>query len=110
MQSDIGKPELIAGCKAPGLLYCFLTKPLWSVIEAKDVNILEMNRKYSQLVEFCSSVLNRMDDFMLGRYLPFGDETCVHKDSVYRCLITQHDFDGMVETYLRVIFPALSLL
>ena len=37
---DIQVPELLASCKALGLVGRLVTQPLWSVIEKKDVNVL----------------------------------------------------------------------
>lgn len=44
-------PEFVAGVKALGLISRHLTGPLWSLLENKDLHILDMNEKYLQLVK-----------------------------------------------------------
>ena len=107
---DIQVPELLASCKALGLVERLVTQPLWSVIEKKDVNVLDMNSKYKQLLDFCSTVNDNMDNFMKGHYLPFGDDTHITQDPIYDSLMETHEFDAATELYLRVIFPVLAVL
>ena len=107
---DLQKAELQAGCKALGLIGYLVTKPLWSLLEDKQVHILDMNRKYTELVEFFTEATQRTEDFMLGKLKPFGDETHIQMDDIYACLLSESPHDGTTEAYLKVIFPALAVL
>ena len=42
--------ELVAGCRALGIINKIITGPLWRVLESPDVNILEMNTYFNTLV------------------------------------------------------------
>lgn len=69
---DIQIPEFVAGVKALGLISRHLTGPLWSLLENKDLHILDMNEKYLQLVIFLSDETNNIESFMAGNNLLWG--------------------------------------
>ena len=108
--ADLKVPELLAGCKALGLICRLVTQPLWSTLEDKSIHILDMNKKYSELLDFFTTANDDIALFMKGGILPFGDDTYVHEDQVYRCLVADDEYDDVVETFLHIIFPALAVL
>jgi E1A/CREB-binding protein len=110
--ADLQNPDLLAGCKALGLIGCLVTSPLWCVIEDKEYTIIDMNNKYQELLFFFNTVTEseNLHSFMRGDYLPFGETTRVHKGPVYKSLIQEHDFDCAVEALLSIIFPAFAKL
>ena len=50
VHSDITVPELVAGCRALGLINKVITGPLWPVPESDNVTILEMNTYFDALI------------------------------------------------------------
>ena len=107
---DLQVPELLAACKALGLVGKLVTEPLWFTLESKEVHIFDMNRKYQQLLQFFTTASDHMTEFMEGRYLPFGEDTYVNRDSVYQVLMDDTEYDPTTEVYLRVMFPAMAVL
>lgn len=47
---------------------------------------------------------------MKGKLLPFGDDTYIVEDHIYRCLMEPSEYDGVVQTYLQVLFLSLGKL
>ena len=45
------------------------------MIEDKTINIVDMNRKFTELVLFLSDAGQNTSEFMLGNLLPFGEST-----------------------------------
>lgn len=108
---DLETPEFIAGSKALGLICYFITSPLWTLIEAKTVNILDMNVHYNNLLLFLESFDDsNIDEFINGNKLVFGEDTYVKRDCILDNLLQPSPYDNLVIVYLRIIFPALSLL
>ena len=97
--ADLKVPELLAGCKALGLICRLVTQPLWSTLEDKSIHILDMNKKYSELLDFFTTANADIPLFMKGGILPFGDDTYVHEDQVYRCLVADDDVCGDFPTH-----------
>ena len=85
--SDLQTPELLASCKALGLIGRLVT--LWSMIERKDVHILDMNTRYIQLVEYSRNVNDHIAKFMRGAHLQFGKDTHVKRDCIYQSLMQE---------------------
>ena len=53
---DLKTPKFVAGFKALGLISCLITTPLWSMIEDKTINIVDMNGKYTELRKIAITV------------------------------------------------------
>ena len=107
---DLKCPELLAGCKALGLISKFITTPLWRVIEDKSLHILDMSSKYQQLVDCLQKASAAPADFMNGDVLPFGEDTIVKRDCIYTHLLAPSEYDSQVETILSVLLPAMTKL
>ena len=105
---DLRTSEYLAGVKALGLISKFITCPLWSVLEDKNVSIVDMNTKYLQLVTFLEDSAKNVDNFMTGQMFLFEDR--VKKDREYNVLLVARTYDKAVQTYLEVILPALCQL
>ena len=48
VKADLCVPELIAGCKALGLIDKLVTGPLWRTLEDSSISILKMSDKYAE--------------------------------------------------------------
>ena len=103
-------PELIAGCKALGLISKFISTPLWTMTEDKSIHVLDMSARYQSLVNCLHEASENPRDFMEGKLLPFGDDTPVNDDCFLDALLELYSHDHLVETYLEVILPALAKL
>ena len=95
MLSGLNTPELLASCKALGPIGRLIKQPLWSMIERKDVHILDMNTRYAQLVEFSRNYNDHFAEFMPGAHLPFGEDAHVKRDCIY-ILTQEQDCDPTV--------------
>ena len=49
VEADLCVPELIAGCKALGLIDKLVTGPLWRILEDSSISILKMSDKYAEM-------------------------------------------------------------
>ena len=105
---DIKTNEYLAGCKALGLISKFITCPLWSILEDKNISIVDMNSKYLHLVTFLEDASTNVERFQNGQMVLFEDR--LKKDQEYHALLTPRDFDHTVQTFLEVILPALCQL
>ena len=80
VHSDITVPELVAGCRALGLINKIITGPLWRVLESDNVMILEMNTYFHVLItkldEWAqdASRLLQGDAELYADYPPIKDE------------------------------------
>ena len=43
VEADLNEPFYIASCKALGLISKFITTPLWTKLEDKEIHILDMS-------------------------------------------------------------------
>ena len=110
VKHDLNITLHIAGCKALGLLNKFVTRPLWKLIEDKELHILDMSKYMQQLLTYLNKANENMDEFMTGKIIPFDDEAFVHKDEVYKCLIESSEYDNDVQMVLSVVIPAMTML
>jgi len=78
------------------------------MIENKDIHIFEMNKIYLQLVNFLDSTSEHIEEFLRGDFLPFGTDTCVHKDPIYQILVKPSEIDTHTTTAPKVLLPALA--
>lgn len=106
---DLETPFFISGCKALGLISKYITTPLWRVIENKDVSISMMNQKYLELLNFITSTVNNLEDFITGKLLLFADVP-VKSDLILETLLEPSEHDDSVILILSVILPALAKL
>ena len=106
---DLKVPELVAGCKALGLISKFVSTPLWTLIEDKSIHILDMSEKYQQLVTALNHAALHVTDFMEGNILPF-EHTPVNEDYFLDALLAPFEYDHLVQTHLEVLLPALAKL
>ena len=109
VHSDIRVPELLAGCRALGLINKVITGPLWRVLESDNVTILEMNTYFDVLITKLdawaqdASRLLQGDAELYADYPPTKDEIC------YR-LIASTDHDATAQELLEVLCNAFSAL
>jgi hypothetical protein len=110
VQADLRNPDLLAGCKALGLIGHLITNPLWCIIDDREHSIIQMNEIYQKLLTFFEQAPMQIHEFMIGNFLPFQDKTRVHKGPIYDALIEESPCDGTTEALLGVIFPAFVKL
>ena len=77
VEADLCVPELIAGCKALGLIDKLVTGLFWRTLEESNISILKMSDKYAEME--CKFIAWSVDSSMLltGDESLFGD-TLVH--------------------------------
>lgn len=98
----------MAGAKALGLVSRIVTRPLWSLIEDRNVHILEMNSSYSKLTDFLNAAATNIPDFMTGKILPFGPDTNIKQDAVYASILQPWQHDNKVQVFLSIMLPAIN--
>lgn len=69
-----------------------------------------MNTIYLQLTIFFNDASENTEDFMKGQLQPFGEDTYIVEDHIYKCLLEPSEYDGIVQTYLQVLFLSLGKL
>ena len=106
---DLKSFEFLAGVKALGLISKFITSPLWTVLETKEISIVDMNEKYLELLTFIDDASRNVRNFMAGELFLFGQDY-IEKGPILDALIGTDSFDNSVEIFLQVILPALSKL
>ena len=87
-----------------------MTSPLWCLTDDQEHTIGDMNQVYQNLLTFFEEAPEHLQDFMNGNFLPFKDETKVHRGPVYDSLVKESSFDSSTEAILGVIFPAFAQL
>ncbi len=97
---------LVSGIKALGLICYQITAPFWRCIEAKQVNILDLNNICHNLYQFCREASDDASGFMEGTAVPFPAK--IHQDAVYARLLSKDDYDNQVQTILQLLFPGLA--
>ena len=107
---DLEIQQFVAGAKALGLASRILTEPLWCLIEDQSIHILKMNIIYSKIVDFQDKASLKIDDFMTGKLLPFGDFTELKRDAIYEVLITKWEHDDIVQVFLESILLSVAKL
>lgn len=95
VQFDLKVNEYLAGVKALGLISKFITCPLWSVLEDKSISIVDMNKKYLDLVTFLEDAAINVESFQNGQMKR------LKKDREYDSLLTPREFDPIVQTFLE---------
>jgi len=101
--------ELVAGCRALGIINKIITGPLWRVLESPDVNILEMNTYFNTLVTkldlWCQGASPLLKDGaeLYCDYPPTKDEIWYH-------LITPTKHDSTIQEMLEILCHAFSAL
>lgn len=103
VEADLCVPELIAGCKALGLIDKLVTGPLWRTLEDSSISILKMSDKYAEMERkfIAWSVDSSM--LLIGDESLFGD-TLVHRDEVLLQLLQPSAYDVLTQEVLQVIF------
>ena len=71
---------------------------------------MDMNRHYLQLAIFLSDAAANVDDFMVGKLLPLGDDKYIKRDKLYKKLIEPTQHDGEACTILNIVLPAIAKL
>jgi len=107
---DLKTTEFVAGVKALGLIYKFVTCPLWSLLENRNISIIDMNAKYLELVTFLDDASKNVPQFMRGEIFPFGDDTYVEKGPIFDAFLEPCAYDNTVDMILQVLLPALCKL
>ena len=98
---DLGIPAFVSGCKALGLICKLVTTPLWSLLENKTINILQMNKYYLMLKNGLQDAANNISEFMVGNLRPVGEEVPVKEDIVYESLINRVNLTTIVKYFCQ---------
>ena len=75
---------------------------------ACSVHIFDMNKKYLQLSNVFEDASKKVEMFMTGKLLPFGEETYIVPDKFFDALTKESPFDDQVQIYLEVILSTLG--
>ena len=76
VQADLYVPELIAGCKALGLIDKLVTGPLWRILEDSSISILKMSAKYAEMERKFIAWSVDSSALLTGDESLFGDALC----------------------------------
>jgi len=69
-----------------------------------------MDNRYLQLVNFLDSTSDHIEEFLMGEFLPFDTDPCVHKDAIYQRLVKPSELDTHTMTALKVLLAGLAKL
>lgn len=107
VKADLSVDMYMVGCRVLGLVSKLITSPLWNLIENKDINILDMNDKYLQLVTWLDDVAQDPSSFLQGHSALVPDAE-LNKDAVFNTLIAENaENDHMCEIIIQILLPAL---
>ena len=109
VHSDIRVPELVAGCRALGLINKTITGPLWRVLESDNVTILEMNTYFDVLITKLDVWAQDASKLLQGDAELYADYPPT-KDEIWYCLIASTDHDATTQELLQVLCSAFSAL
>ena len=68
-----------------------------------------MNIAYQQFISLLEDASINIDSFMRGEMLPFGLDTKVHEDAIYKSLLGLSDFGHHTVTASGVVLPAWAV-
>ncbi|XP_070550462.1 uncharacterized protein [Ptychodera flava] len=93
--ADIQSTPLLAGCRALGILYKQLTTPFWSLVENKQVHILDMSAQvqaaYTKLEPWSRDATPLLDSNLPSIFsLPDGKPIQAVRDHVFDALYDSH--------------------
>ncbi|XP_060574411.1 uncharacterized protein LOC132732081 [Ruditapes philippinarum] len=107
VKHDLNVPQYRAGCRALGLVSELITKPLWCLIENTEINILDMQDHYKELMDYMDSM--NAEQFMSGNsLLTFAYNEQLAMSPIFQSLIKSTDIDENVVTVLSVLIPTLK--
>ena len=109
VHSDIRVPELLAGCRALGLINKVITDPLWCVLESDNVTILEMNTYFDVLITKLDAWAQDASRLLQGDAELYADYPPT-KDEIWYRLIANTDHDATAQELLEVLCNAFSAL
>ena len=109
VHSDIRVPELLAGCRALGLINKVITGPLWRVLESDNVTILEMNTYFDVLITKLDAWAQDASRLLQGDAELYADYPPT-KDEIWYRLIASTDHDATAQELLEVLCNAFSAL
>ena len=102
--------EHLVGCRALGLVNKVITGPLWRVLEAPDISILDMN-------EYFQTLLNKLEEWSNdARPLLIGDaklfaEFPTTEDALWNTLIEPNStLDSCTQEILQILCSAFCVL
>ena len=106
VETDLCVPELIAGCKALGLIDKLVTSPLWRTLEDSNISILKTSDKYAEMER--KFIAWSVDSSMLltGDESLF-DDTLVHRD-YYLIAIVERRYREISRVHCRVLLRVRS--
>ena len=109
VHSDITVPELVAGCRALGLINKIITGPLWRVLESDNVTILEMNTYFDVLITKLDEWAQDARRLLQGDAELYADYPPI-KDEIWYRLIASTDHDATAQELLEILCKAFSAL
>ena len=109
VHSDIRVPELVAGCRALGLINKVITGPLWRVLESDNVTILEMNTYFDVLITKLDAWAQDASRLLQGDAELYADYPPT-KDEIWYRLIASTDHDATAQELLEILCNAFSAL
>ena len=105
VEADLCVPELIAGCKALGLIDKLVTGPLWRILEDSTISIVKMSDKYAEMERKFIAWSVDSSRLLTGDENLYGD-ALVHHDEVLHQLLQPSGYDVIAQEVLQVIFTS----
>jgi len=105
---DLKKPNLIAGCRALGLIDKIVTGPLWRKLVSKSMSVLSMGATYCEIKEQFDLWSEDASSLIDGSAICMADID-IHKDMVWEALIQSDSSDAATIEVLQLLFQAFSV-
>ena len=102
IKADLAVPELVAGCRALGLVCKLVISPLWIALEDKKKTIFDMSSIYSELVHRMALWSTDATPVMDGSAQAFSDAIVDRLDPVLNKLLQPDDTDSVTCEILQV--------
>ena len=105
---DLKNPNLIAGCRALGLIDKIVTGPLWRKLVSKSVSVLSMGATYCKIKEKFDLWSEDASSLIDGSAICIADID-IHKDFVWEALVQSDSSDAVTIEVLQLLFQAFSV-
>ena len=109
VKADLDVPELVAGCRALGLICKLVVSPLWAALEDKSLSVFDMSAIYSELVQKMEGWAMDATAVLEGSARPFKAASVDMTDTVLSKLIEANSSDACTLELLQVLFAGLSV-
>ncbi len=105
---DLKNPNLIAGCRALGLIDKIVTGPLWRKIVSKSMCVLSMGATYCEIKEKFDLWSRDASSLIDGSAICVADID-IHKDIVWEALVQSDSSDAGTIEVLQLLFQAFAV-